>query len=454
MEIATENEISQSDRLALLDTIRVQWQSEKRNTQKILTMVSDYLQILYSFKTPKDNETLYWYNFKEKYWQDTGKLFVKEESKSIIDDLTVNQQNEIINRIKCDTYCDRKIFNPESLIGFQNCVLDLDTMMILDHNKLDYLTKLSPVTYDQSKFPERFEKFLDEVLDPESKRIVLEIMAHCFMNDYRYQKSFIFLGEGDNGKSVLLSTLKAILGEENITGYQLQDFEKNQFAASHLFGKMANIAPDISSKAMYTTGTFKTLTGGDYASHNVKGKQSITFVNKAKLIFSCNRLPSIYEDTRAIWRRLCVINFQKIIPPERQDRHLLEKLTTKEELSGILNVLLFALFRLIERGDFKDLKSVIDTRNSYIRQSNVIHAYAENCLESDDFGWISNEELFRDLNDYAKHIGLDPKTQQSISKQLPMWRTDAYLITRKIDKKNIRGWKGIKINDWRKEFEK
>jgi len=68
-----------------------------------------------------------------------------------------------------------------------------------------------------------------------------------------------------------------------------------------------------------------------------KYKDMITFTNRTKFFFSANRLPKVYDNTTAFFRRLIIINFPKTLDESQADPHLFEKLTTPEALSGILN---------------------------------------------------------------------------------------------------------------------
>ena len=54
--------------------------------------------------------------------------------------------------------------------------------------------------------------------------------------------------------------------------------------------------------------------------------------------------------TDAFFRRLIIINFTQQFLAERDDPHILDKLCTEEEFSGLLNELLRRLPRIINQG--------------------------------------------------------------------------------------------------------
>ncbi len=266
--------------------------------------------------TLRDTDEILWYDDNKGIWKFGGKSRIKQICHQFNDRFTTHDVNEIIEKIRRMTYREREIFENHNLIAFKNCVLNLKDFSFSEHKPDNYLLSRLEVEYKPGAFPVKFEKFFNRILPDKNRNLMLEVMAYPFINDYRYNKAFLLLGSGANGKTTLLGVEKELLGGKNVTAFTIQSFEKNQFAASQLFGKMANICPDMSSQAMRTTQAFKILTGNDWATFNVKGKKAISFRNRAKMIFCANDLPIIYEDTLAVWRRLCVILFTETIPEE------------------------------------------------------------------------------------------------------------------------------------------
>ena len=93
-----------------------------------------------------------------------------------------------------------------------------------------------------------------------------------------YQKSFIFLGQGANGKSTLLDLLLAFLGSLNASKVSLQDLGSNRFRVAELYGRMANIFTDLDNKSLQSTSMFKMITTGDPITAERKFKDPFEFV--------------------------------------------------------------------------------------------------------------------------------------------------------------------------------
>jgi putative DNA primase/helicase len=78
------------------------------------------------------------------------------------------------------------------------------------------------------------------------------------------------------------------------------------------------------------------------------------------------------DDTTAFFRRWIIIVFpNEFKPGEGADPHILEKLTTEREFSGLLNKVLDALKRLLEKGQFSHSKTTEEIREDYIRKSHL-----------------------------------------------------------------------------------
>ena len=124
------------------------------------------------------------------------------------------------------------------------------------------------------------------------------------------QKSFVFVGAPNAGKSTLLSVAQEILlGSENVSNIPWQSLG-DRFNKAELFGKLANIFADLPSKAIDDGGMFKALTGEDYITAERKNKDPFSFRPYARLLFSCNEIPKNYSDrSDGFYRRLIIIRF-------------------------------------------------------------------------------------------------------------------------------------------------
>ena len=75
----------------------------------------------------------------------------------------------------------------------------------------------------------------------------------------------------------------------------------------------------------------------------------------AKLFFSANKIPTTHDTSDAFFRRYVIISFPNNFEG-KDEPDLLSKLTTEDELSGIFNVLMATLRRILKIEAYLSLK--------------------------------------------------------------------------------------------------
>lgn len=235
-------------------------------------------------------------------------------------------------------------------IVLENGVYQWQSDTLEGHNPLlGALTRL-PIRHARTASAPRFSQWLRDVLgpDPELIRHVWEILGYLLMTGNPLQKMILFYGEGGNGKGTLLRVLGALLGEENFSAISLHTLVEDRFAAAGLYGKIANISGDLSSRFVNEPEILKQITGGDAITTSRKYGHQFTFVPYAVPVFASNEFFRT-SDTSYGWRRRWeVIEFSRKVDGlgEFDERDLLA------ELPGIFNEAMAALRALMARGRF------------------------------------------------------------------------------------------------------
>jgi len=360
-------------------------------------------------------------------------------------DLRKNTVEEVIGHVKRQTFRRREEFDADPFVlNLKNGLLDLRTYELRPHSP-DYLSMVQlPVVFDQSADCSLIKKFLSEVLYSEDIPVVQEFAGYLLWREYPNAKVLLLVGDGSNGKSTFINVLKALLGIDNIASRSLQELELNRFAKASLFGRLANLYADLPDQALKSVGIFKILTGGDPVTAEHKFHNAFTFVNYAKMVFSCNRIPEVYEDTTAFFRRLIIVTFPNTFK-EQADQNLLTKLTTPEELSGFFNWALDGLKRLKSNAwDFSYSKSTSEVRQEYIRKSSPIRAFLMDCTEVDALSFLSKKQLYSAFTEYCRLKRLPPVTEQTFFRNLPQFAA-VQEARPEIDGERIRGFNGLRL---------
>lgn len=214
---------------------------------------------------------------------------------------------------------------------------------------LGALTRL-PFRYDRNATAPRFAQWLSDVLgdDAELQRHVWEIIGYLLMTGNPLQKIILLYGEGGNGKGTLLRIIGALLGDDNVSGLSLHDLTEDRFAVAGLYGKVANLSGDLSSRFVNEPEILKRITGGDVITTSRKYGQQFTFVPYAVPVFASNEFFRT-SDTSYGWRRRWeVVEFPRKVTDlgDFDERELIA------ELPGIFNHAMGALRALMTRGKF------------------------------------------------------------------------------------------------------
>lgn len=197
-------------------------------------------------------------------------------------------------------------------INFANGLYDLKTNQLKPHTP-NFLSK-NQIPYNFSeKYDEQSMEILMNILktivEEESIPVLLEYIGMCMTVGILHQQFIILYGEGGNGKSTLLTLITNLLGAANVSNVSLEDLSNDKsFTLGLLEGKLANIGGELGKNGVVDMKNLKLLTGEDKVRMEKKFKDSEFKSSYAKMIFSCNFIPSFNESGTAIKRRLRIVN--------------------------------------------------------------------------------------------------------------------------------------------------
>lgn len=351
-----------------------------------------------------------------------GKSFVREFTRKLLGELySTTLSNAVIAKIEADTFIEHDDFfntNYVNEVPLINGILNIRTRELTEHTPQKIFFNKLPVTYDpDADCPNILNHFQNVLNSDEDVKVMLELFGYLLLKEYRIEKAVMFVGFGRNGKSKTIELMKRFIGAENCSGLPLRCLTEESFSLSELFGKMANLAADLSKTDLQETGMIKSLIGRDTIQAKRKYLRDLNFVNYAKMCFAANELPKIYDTTDGFWTKWVLLEFPyKFVTQEQYDTasederkmwkimnpEIMETLTSDEELSGLLNYALDGLDRLLENKDFSYSKSVNEVKDMWIRKSDSFTAFCYDHLEEDNESKISKPLLRKIYHKYTK----------------------------------------------------
>ena len=455
------------------------------NKKQRLKQREDYVNELIqsmNLKTLNDTDEIYYYDNKRGIFIPGAEPIIKsileeqfgysdpDDSYSI--PLTNHDVSEYFGHIHRRTYIDRKEFDPDiEWMATENCMVNLLTGESRPFDPEFMCTTYIPVRSNNS--PEtkstslaecavlgaasigpcpRIMKFLYDIMDPEDVEIVLDFIAYCLWRNYKFAIWVLFNGAGQNGKSTLINAITAMLGKHNVAGESLHRLLENRFSSAKLCNKLANLDADLSGDILKNTGILKKLTGNDLVPAENKFQTPFSFYNHAKLIFSCNEMPLTEDTTDAFFRRLIIINFNKQFFGLAEDRNLLQKLTTPDELSGLFRVALSRLPKVLKYG-IKPInaKAIESTFDKYIGNKDPPELFFIKAIEKtgNPDHVVSKEKVYESYDLFCKVHRL-VGSEQGLSRKMRSKGVHSYREPKENkDGKRPYMWYGIKLVDWK-----
>ena len=215
----------------------------------------------------------------------------------------------------------------------------------------------------------------------------------------------------------------------------LQELTGDRFASADLYCKFVNTFADLEAGKLTDTGIFKILVSGDSIRAQRKHQQPFNFCNYSKLIFSTNTIPESQDRSYAYYRRWIILPFA-LFDGEEEDPNLIDKLTTEEELSGLLN-LAKGLDKLIKEGGFKDIP-IEKVKQQYEHKASIVKQFIEEqCvinLTNHDY-LVPTQKLKELFRMFCKSRGLKPLNENILGKELLRFGISK-IASRKITKEN------------------
>ncbi|NAL78183.1 DNA primase family protein [Nitrososphaera sp. AFS] len=375
----------------------------------------------FTVKTMSDNEEIFLYDEEKGVYVEGQEWRIKELCQMMYPKISTRQLYEIINQIKRRTYIDRKSFDSNiDIINVKNGSLNIDTLEFREHSPDELSLVQLPLVYDSNAKCPNILRFLGQVLKPKDVFTALELFGYSLYRTSRYQKALLCVGKGANGKSTFLSLFEHFLGKNNVAHLSLQDIVTNRFALAGLYGKSANIFADLKNDKLTNTGPFKMLVAGDPMKAEKKHCQPFDFENYAKLIFSANEIPQSEDKTYAYYRRWIIFFFENVFEADQNDPNLIDKITTHEEMSGLLNLSLIALKQLRKDNGFIHIADISSIEKDYTLNSNNVERFVrERCeITGDDEDFIICRDLWSAYLRFCKNNKLHSKDDHVFGMEL------------------------------------
>ena len=419
------------------------------------------------------------YRYDKGVYRPDGEEFILQHTQQKLDEFdNTNRRSETVGFLKvADRQDSMKINQEKYILNLNNGLLDISTGEMQQHTP-DYLsTTRIPIEYNKNaaymtdkdgktiigtatdqegntiEWPRLSEpgkvitRFIDSIVPADCSNLIYEIAGNCLIPDRQYEKTFMFTGEGENGKGTLLRLITALIGKDNVSSIPLQELDENRFARVQMFGKLANIFADLEDGDIENSKYFKMVTSGEPMFAERKNENGFDFYPHATMVFSCNNLPRSKDTSHGFYRRWEFIPFNNRFDRQSGARvnNLIETLVTPQNLSALLCLSIEGLDRLQKNGGFSTCKATEDTMAKYKTMNDSVHAFVEDFLVEMLTEIVTKSTLYKKYTTYCKDNGNQPASNIEFNKRLKQNLPKAE-EDRLNDSNRTRVWRNIRLN--------
>ena len=356
------------------------------------------------------------------FWRWDGAVWRRrvdmDVSRDVIATLSASQEkvtNPLVESVtgltRKETYRPDHVFNIGSpdVVNTPGGELELTASgwTIHPHRREHYRTTLVPVRYDPDAQAPAFVQFLYDIFrdDPDrDARIVcvLELLGYSLMSHAKHEKFVLLIGNGANGKSVLLRVVEALVGRDNAAAVKPSEFG-NKWQRAHLHMKLANIVSELPEGKMIADDELKAIVSGEISTVEMKNRDPFDMRAFATCWFGTNHMPHTRDFSDGLYRRAIILPFNRQFAEHEQDEHLADKLVA--ELPGILN-LAVDYYAAALRNGFTLPPSSIAAREEWRREADQVRSFVAERCEADPTGEVTLADLFLNFEIWARAAGV------------------------------------------------
>ncbi len=341
-----------------------------------------------------------------------GYRFIESKMVELLPSLKSVHRTEVLKYLEITTPEQSQISDAK-FIAFRNGIYDMETGKLLPFDPDIIITNLIPWDYNPKAYSSLCDKVLNKIScnDMEIRMLLEECIGYCFYRHNELSKSFFLTGVGSNGKSTYLDMIKYLLGKQNYTALNLEEFDE-RFSATTMFGKLANIGDDINDEFLSgkIVAQFKKIVSGNDIKAENKGQDVYFFAPTVKLLFSANDIPRMRSrGFAAIKRRLVIIPFNAKFSKDDPDYdgEIKWKLQKREVAEYLITLGLSGLKRVLINKGFTESAKVKNEISEFEKDNNPLLLFFEDCPEDEILNHETKEvfaryELFCQRNGYSK----------------------------------------------------
>lgn len=303
--------------------------------------------------------------------------------------------------IKGETF--DQVFNiaPYNIV-FKNGTLNMKTGEFFPgFDKDEYNTIVIPHNYiEDAETPYKTIDFLNMITkNPKELNFIFQWMGYLMVKKYDIAKMLFLVGDGGNGKSTLIKLMTAVVGADNTSTVSMKSLINNKFQSALLYNKLFNTVADIGADFFDDSSILKALTGDDHITIERKGENGFSYLNFAKMTYSCNKLPKFKDTTGGLQRRPIILplneDFANLV--KESDLHINDIINDPEEMERVVKYSIDKFISVLTSDkEFEESEAMIQAKNEWLSDDPLLDFIEE------AFEIVDNDKLFTKMKDFME----------------------------------------------------
>lgn len=236
--------------------------------------------------------------------------------------------------------------------------------------------------------------------DYESKRqMVREAMAATIFGvTTMFQQAFLLKGVGQSGKSVLLNIVDKMVPDSAKCASPPNEWD-GEYTTAQFSTALLNIAGELDEHARINGAVFKKMVTGDaFTGRHIYGAP-FNFHPKCAHWFASNYLPKSRDTSHGFNRRWMILEFTKIVPPEKRVADLAD-LIISEEIEAIVAWAAESLPELLRRGSYTTCASAEKMVNAMALANSIVRQWFNEKVIEVPNGTLAQKDIYNNFFGY------------------------------------------------------
>ncbi|MCC6483323.1 MAG: hypothetical protein IT209_00625 [Armatimonadetes bacterium] len=334
------------------------------------------------------------------------------------------------------------------LLNCRNGVVDLRTGNLLEHDPRLMQSKIAPVLYEPGVDQSLWLSFLADATggDTELMAFLQRAVGYSVSASVNEEVLLFVHGPGASGKSTFIESIRSALGDYATTlDFEVllkKDFSSGGTGPNAELAKLPGVrfaaSEEVDQGKKLAEGLVKNLTGNTQISARAPhAKRATEFVPQFKLWLVANDAPNVRADDDALWRRILRCPFEQVVPPEKRDRTLKERL--RDPAIGGKQILAWAVQGCLDwlGQGLNPPEGVIQATEKLRTGMDPLSDWIEDrCVLSPSI-FTRQSELRQNYDDWCHEVGARPVGKNTFAASLRRVGGESHVSN------SVRGWFGI-----------